>query len=120
MYENYTMDVIATCAFATKTNVYKSQDLNPFVVNARKAFNGIHVADFATLIPAFVKRLLRVTITGKIGFFFDTTRHILATRRAHPSDKHNDFIQLMMEAMLTDKVTRDEQDTNEAHYVNEG
>ncbi|CAG2182641.1 unnamed protein product, partial [Oppiella nova] len=85
-----------------------------------KAFNGIHVADFATLIPAFVKRLLRVTITGKIGFFFETTRHILATRRAHPSDKHNDFIQLMMEAMLTDKVTRDEQDTNEAHYVNEG
>ncbi|CAG2108004.1 unnamed protein product, partial [Medioppia subpectinata] len=121
MYENYTMDVIATCAFATKTNVYKG-DISPFVINARKAFSSINIADFATLIPAFIKRWLGMAITKKIQFFIDSTKHILQIRRDSPNSKHNDFIQILMDAVIDKEggSSREDQDANEAHYVNEG
>jgi hypothetical protein len=52
-------------------------------------------------------------------FFFELSRHLLKTRR-NGDGKYNDFVQLLIEAEKNKVQTRDENDVNEAHYINEG
>jgi len=122
MHGNYTMDVIATCAFATKTNAHKDPN-NPFVVHARNIFDFKLSRILPTLLfPAFLLKLLNIksaTTESDNQFFFELTRHILETRRNNKT-KHNDFIQLLMDAEKDKESIHDENDVNEAHHVNDG
>ncbi|CAG2170307.1 unnamed protein product [Oppiella nova] len=85
----YTMDVIASCAFATKTNTYADPN-NPFTTNAFNINN----------IPVW--------------------KEILIKKRKGNNEKHNDFLQLLMDAERPDGDIREASDANEAHHVNEG
>ncbi|CAG2165468.1 unnamed protein product [Oppiella nova] len=122
LYGNYTMDVIATCAFATKTNVHKELD-NPFVVNARIAFNTSPVKRIAQMmLPGFVQKRLGLvnSSTSAQQFFLGSIRQILENRRQNQSKKYNDFLQLLIDVEKENDITRDENDVNESHHVNEG
>jgi cytochrome P450 len=122
MHGNFTMDVIASCAFATKTNAHKDPN-NPFFLNGKKIFDfkAIRVIP-ALLFPKFLNNILNVKSffdESANQFFFNLTRHILKTRR-NDNTKHDDFIQLLINAEQSKEIIRDENDVNEAHHVNEG
>ncbi|XP_054160994.1 cytochrome P450 3A21-like [Oppia nitens] len=130
MYGNFTMDVIATCAFATKTNTHKDPN-NPFMVNTLKIFNPkLYRILPAIVLPNFVQKAL-----GFFGFdesandfFFNITRHIIKQRQqSGTGSKHNDFIQLLLNIQNNNNNShnnhnklKEDNDNNEAHYVNEG
>ncbi|CAG2171743.1 unnamed protein product, partial [Oppiella nova] len=122
MYGNYTMDVIATCAFATKTGAHNTLD-SPFVVMARSVFNVHPLIQILTIF--FPKLLLKLKniITPKQknegNFFIDNTRRIIQERRQN-NEKYNDFLQLLMDVERDRDNSRDENDINESHHVNEG
>ncbi|CAG2168055.1 unnamed protein product [Oppiella nova] len=100
----YSMDVIASCAFATKTNTYTDPN-NPFTTNA---FNIINVAVWKGI----------GTLTER-KFFVDFTRSIIKKRRDN-KEIHNDFLQLLMDVERPEGDIREAGDANEAHHVNEG
>ena len=123
MFGNYTMDVIATCAFGTKTDIHNELD-SPFVANARKAFspNILKLIMFLTLPVSLLKTL-------KIGqgsseardFFLNTLRQILEKRRNRTDTKSYDFVQLLIDAGKgSAESMRDENDDIESHHINEG
>ncbi|CAG2107875.1 unnamed protein product [Medioppia subpectinata] len=117
LFGNFTMDVIASCAFATKTDTH-NDPLNPFVTNARKIFNvELKKALPSLLLPTFVLKLLKIrSIHNEKAneFFFDTTRHILNKRRNadNSSDKYNDFLQLLINANNSETIDEND-DTND-------
>ncbi|CAG2171744.1 unnamed protein product [Oppiella nova] len=117
MYGNYTMDVIATCAFATKTGAHNTLD-SPFVVMARSVFNVHPLRQILNFIcPIFLLKL--ITPTNTRNFFIDNTREIIQERRKS-NKKYNDFLQLLMDVERDRDNSRDENDINESHHVNEG
>jgi cytochrome P450 len=122
IHGSFTMDVIAKCAFATKANAIKDPN-NQFTVNGKKvfAFKAKQVIP-ALLFPTHLNKILNIkSIANESAnqFFFDLTRHILKTRR-NGDGKYNDFVQLLIDAEKNKEQTRDENDVNEAHYINEG
>jgi cytochrome P450 len=122
MHGNFTMDVIASCAFATKTNAHKDPN-NPFFLNGKKIFD-IKATNFipTQVFPKFLNNILNIKSPfdeSANQFFFNLTRHILKTRR-NDNTKHDDLIQLLMNAQQSKEIIRDENDVNEAHHVNEG
>ena len=52
-------------------------------------------------------------------FFIDFARHVMKQRRDN-NEKHNDFLQLLMDVEISDNKPREESDAFEAHHVNEG
>ncbi|CAG2175248.1 unnamed protein product, partial [Oppiella nova] len=125
MYGKYTMDVISTCAFATKTNTYKDPN-DPFVLNAQKVFQtSVKRLLPLLLFPKFVLKLLNITHAAEESvneFFFNITRRIMKERK-NSHKKYNDFIELLMNAQkdsTNNNPKEDENDVNEAHHVNEG
>ncbi|CAG2104891.1 unnamed protein product, partial [Medioppia subpectinata] len=123
MYGNYTMDVIATCAFATKTDVHKNLD-SLFVLNARRVFNfNLFKLLSMIILPAFVVKKLNLSGAGTntgTEFFLNSTKQIISTRK-QTKKKYNDFIQLLMDVEKgSDDERRDETDVHESHHVNEG
>ncbi len=122
MSGRFTMDVIATCAFATKTNSHKDPN-NPFIINAKNIFNLKASKVIPALIfPSFLLKILNIKSVNDVNssnFFLDLMRHILKTRRNNKV-KYNDFIQLLMDAEKNEECIHDENDTNEAHHVNDG
>lgn len=119
------MDVIATCAFATKTNSHSDPN-NPFVVNAKKVLDFSVAKILAVLLlPKTVFKLLGINSVvddSANQFFMDLTKHIVRQRKAsnETDNKFNDFVQLMVDAEhMTDENT-DTTDNNEDHYVNNG
>ena len=118
----FTMDVIAKCAFATQTNAHNDPN-NLFYLNGKKFFDFKFYKLIPILVfPKFLNKLLNITTAGDESanqFFIDLTRHIMKTRR-NENKKHNDFIQLLMDAEKDKESLRDEHDVNEAHHVNEG
>ncbi|CAG2177716.1 unnamed protein product, partial [Oppiella nova] len=122
MYGNYTMDVIATCAFSTKTNTHKDRK-NPFMTNAVKFFRP--QLSRVLMIRFFPKALLKLFNINQaaddkvVDFFFQLTRRIIQERKSGHK-KHNDFIQLVLNAEKSNNVIHDENDINESHHVNEG
>ncbi|CAG2102957.1 unnamed protein product [Medioppia subpectinata] len=127
MFGNFTMDVIATCAFATKTNTHKDPN-NPFMKNTLKIFspNKLYILSFLFL-PKFMLKFFHLYSgldESANEFFFDITRHIIKERR-NGNKKYNDFIQLLLNAQQNTnnnnkQVLRDENDAKDAHYRNEG
>jgi len=122
MHGNFTMDVIASCAFATKTNAHKDPN-NQFMVNGKKIFNFKAIRVIPALVfPKFLNNILNIKSgidESANQFFINLTRHILKTRR-NDNTKHDDLIQLLMNAEQSKEIIRDENDINEAHHVNEG
>ncbi|XP_054161002.1 uncharacterized protein LOC128959081 [Oppia nitens] len=129
-YGNYTMDVIASCAFATKTNTNVDQN-SPFVVNAQKVFRPNMAKALAIgLMPTSLLKLIgiRTPIEEKANeFFFNMTRHIMK-ERSNSNKKYNDFIELLMNVQKSnnnnnnnkDVIINEDNDNTEAHHVNEG
>ncbi|CAG2183082.1 unnamed protein product, partial [Oppiella nova] len=52
-------------------------------------------------------------------FFVDFSRSLIKKRRNN-NEKHNDFLQLLMNSERSDGDIREASDANEAHHVNEG
>jgi cytochrome P450 len=109
VFGNFTMDVIARCAFGTKTNAHIDPN-NPFVSNAKKIFN----LKLSTLLAiVFVpKQILKAfkfqSFSNETAnqFFFSLTRNIIEMRRKE-NKKYKDFVQLLMDAELEDKNNED-------------
>ncbi|CAG2173213.1 unnamed protein product, partial [Oppiella nova] len=101
MMGNFTMDVIATCAFATKTNSHKDPN-NPFVGNAKKIFDfPISRLLPIMLLPKKLSTLLGLSVQDERlnEFFFDVTKQRINERKSvKNSKKYNDFIQLLVDA----------------------
>ncbi|XP_054166701.1 cytochrome P450 3A14-like [Oppia nitens] len=122
---NFTMDVIATCAFATKTNAHKESN-NPFIVNAKNAFEFPFSRTLAMIVlpEQWLKWLGIQSASNEKGnqFFVDLTTHVVKQRKAEPNshEKYNDFIQLLVDAHNNAEQIPDENDANEAHHVNDG
>ncbi|CAG2178110.1 unnamed protein product, partial [Oppiella nova] len=117
-FSRYTLDVISRTAFATKIDIYnKEMDANnPFVANTQQFFRFNAVKEAATiLLPAFVRRWLRVERSKPDKFFEDIVRGILAKRAQQTGDqKYQDFVQLLMDARVRDR------DDDELGAGNEG
>ncbi|CAG2167676.1 unnamed protein product [Oppiella nova] len=95
----YTMDVIASCPFATKTNTYADPN-NPFTTTADNLFN----------IPFWKGMLSLLLPTFIVSIFL----------RICNKEKHNDFLQLLMDVERSEGDIREASDAFEAHHVNEG
>ncbi|CAG2172232.1 unnamed protein product [Oppiella nova] len=122
LYGAYTMDVITTCAFSTKTDVHKALD-NPFVVHARNTFDVNPVKRIAQMmLPMAVQIRLGVanSCAPSRHFFLGSIRQILENRRQNEDKKYNDFLQLLIDVEKGNDILRDENDINESHHVNEG
>ncbi|CAG2106541.1 unnamed protein product [Medioppia subpectinata] len=122
LYGNYTMDVIATCAFATKTNAHKDPN-NPFIKNARLIF-ATNVTKIIAILLLPKPLLRRLGIQSQMDesaneFFFNLTRHIIKQRKSG-NQKYKDFIDLLLNAEKNSNIIADENDANESHHVNEG
>ncbi|CAG2112196.1 unnamed protein product [Medioppia subpectinata] len=119
----FTMDVIASTAFATKTNTYANPD-NPFTTKANNIFHfPLWKAFVMTALPSFITKIqaIRQLINGSTNsdFFVDFSRNLLNERKSS-NKKHNDFFQLLMDVERSDGDVREDSDANEAHHVNEG
>ncbi|CAG2168056.1 unnamed protein product [Oppiella nova] len=118
----YTMDVIASCAFATKTNTYADPN-NPFTTKANNLLNvPVWKGMLSYLLPSFIVNtgiFRQIRNTSDSDFFIDFTRCLIRKRKAN-NEKHNDFLQLLINAERSDGDIREASDANEAHHVNEG
>jgi cytochrome P450 family 3 subfamily A len=95
----YTMDVIAKCAFATNTNTHKDPN-NPFTKNAFALFNlQLWKILLISLVPSFIIKIQAInqviTAANNIEFFNDFAKHLIRKRREN-SEKHFDFLQLLI------------------------
>ncbi len=82
MHGNFTMDVIAKCAFATTTNSHKDPE-NPFIKHAKNLFNfRIWKLALIAMFPEFLLDLMRITATSNesSNFFVQTTNYIIRKR----------------------------------------
>ncbi|CAG2172756.1 unnamed protein product [Oppiella nova] len=120
----YTMDVIASCAFATKTNTYADPN-NPFTTSA---FNLLKVPVWKgvleTILPSFIVNtyMYRHIVSAggfEIDFFVNFAKSLIQKRKEN-HEKRNDFLQLLMDAERPEGDIREASDANEAHHVNEG
>ena len=127
IYGAYTMDVIGRCAFALKTDPYKDPN-NEFTTRANNIFNTpISLMIFAMCIPTFLIRnqLFRSFLTKTVfktdnqDFFVNNTLKVIKHRR-DANEKHNDFLQLLMDAERSEDQTKEDNDANDAHHLNEG
>ena len=119
VYANITMDVIATCAFATKINSNKNKD-DAFVKNARIITKpSLFRITAMQLLPEFLLNLLKIRSIfeeGSSKFFFNMTRHILRERKSKTNENFDDFVQLLMNAEKNLKDVHDDNDLAESHY----
>jgi len=119
----YAVDAIATSAFAVRIDAYDSAG-NPFVANAVNKFRFGVVDEMASFaLPVSVRRWLRLSAAPNDSFFVDSIRRILSLRRQNPNEKHNDFIQLLMdtEAINTGEDIDEDRGLNtNTHHDNEG
>ena len=129
-FSKYLLDVNATTIFSTKLDLYKSPtdgdttSEHPFVFHVRKEFVFNCWKEMASLVlPNFV---LKIGLADKKAskFFQTVSRHLLKNRRDNPGKKHKDFVQMLMDAEVTDRKPGDgsatTQDNSEMHHVNQG
>ncbi|CAG2103265.1 unnamed protein product [Medioppia subpectinata] len=132
MFGNFTMDVVATCAFATKTNIHNDPN-NPVDKYAKSLldFNPWKIIAMLALPPKWLQFLsatcfiINMTTTVKpegLQYFNDLMSKIITTRKEMPdsSAKYSDFLQLLMDARNDRVAARDDYNTTEANYVNTG
>lgn len=122
---NFTMDVIAKCAFATETNAHDDKE-NQFVKKARSVFDVNFVAGVSRfLLPQWLLDFLRIIHApffnaGASRFFSDTSYHLIRQRRNNPDIKFDDMLQLMIKAEHKPEQFNDEDDKFDSHHVNVG
>ncbi|CAG2114836.1 unnamed protein product, partial [Medioppia subpectinata] len=110
---NLTMDVIASCAFGTKTDTH-NDDNNEFVINARKVFRGNwRVWVFFLVYTTFPKLIewtgFQITDPGVQNFFQKAVRiKSIIERRKSEKTKKRDYLQLMIDAKNKTLETGDE------------
>lgn len=116
-FGNFTMDVIARCAFATKINAYKDPN-NAFITNAYKVFNPRKLRLFLSLIfpRPFLKMIgIRSTADESANeYLFNLIRQIIDNRKTKTDAEFNDFIQLLLEANNSNKDK--EENDNDVHF----
>ncbi|CAG2175125.1 unnamed protein product, partial [Oppiella nova] len=122
---NLTMDVIASCAFGTKIDVYNDQKTNEFIVNARKVFRGNvwRIWVFSILLSISQKLIhwtgFQFTDPSAQQFFGQAVKSILA-RRKSAKVQQKDYLQLMINALNRKNVDNDKEpevdDLNEDIY----
>ncbi|KFM82972.1 Cytochrome P450 3A30, partial [Stegodyphus mimosarum] len=98
LFGAFTMDVIATSAFATKIDSHNDPD-NIFVKNVRKAFG--EFTGLRLLLFFFLPNWLRLTFGFRslpTGDFFQSVTLEVIKERKQKGYKHNDFLQLLMDA----------------------
>ncbi|XP_054157203.1 cytochrome P450 3A9-like [Oppia nitens] len=97
---NYTMDGIASCAFATKTDTHNDPN-NPFVVNANILAAGSKWRTLLASIAGPVKRFFKISAINPSvhNFFVKAIKEIIKQRKQDQSGgKYYDFLQLMIDA----------------------
>ncbi|CAG2113492.1 unnamed protein product, partial [Medioppia subpectinata] len=96
---NYTMDGIASCAFATKTDTHNDPN-NPFIINARKLFSQNMWRSFGYLTMKPVMKFFNISILEPTTteFFKRAITEIVSQRKKDKSGGHHDFLQLMINA----------------------
>ncbi|CAG2174824.1 unnamed protein product, partial [Oppiella nova] len=133
-FTKFSLDVNATTIYATKLDLYKSStdgnttSEHPFVLQARDKLVIKAWKEMASLVlPKFFLKWIGIEDTKTNYFFEDYIRHILKERRDNPGKKHNDFVQLLMDAEVIDRktgddsaTTQDDKDNSEIHHVNQG
>jgi len=124
LHGNFTMDVIARCAFATATNSHKDPN-DPFIVNAKMFFDfKLWRLLLVALLPKTALKLIglkSITPGNPTEFFGDATKEIIKRRREN-NEKHNDFLQLLMDVARDDYDQEVDEKSQDAvsHHVNEG
>ncbi|KAI2802051.1 hypothetical protein BLOT_010243 [Blomia tropicalis] len=127
----FTMDVIAKCAFATETDAQTTKaEENAFIKNSKALFSVNRLRMVAQMIvPKFIQRYcmdnnIRPFYVQEFDFFENITRHLIKERRMNP-DKHQDMLQLMVNAEhnteMLDKTYKEElANAVDGHHVNSG
>ncbi|CAG2176021.1 unnamed protein product, partial [Oppiella nova] len=99
---NLTMDVIASCAFGTKIDTYNEQKRSEFVVNAEKVIRpNWRVFIFFMLMKTFPKILEWTQFKSTnvvVDRFFRSAIHSMVSSRKSQPNRHNDYLQLMINA----------------------
>ncbi|CAG2115078.1 unnamed protein product [Medioppia subpectinata] len=127
----YTMDVIASTTFSTKINPYSNPN-NPFTSKSKAVFTERPVLTFLSLIlPKFIinNNLWKIMVKDPevaTRFFIDFSMNLISERKKS-DNKHNDFLQLLIDAEKEDNNTTTTtgadsvaSDALEGHYVNDG
>ncbi|CAG2114850.1 unnamed protein product [Medioppia subpectinata] len=102
----FTMDVIASTAFATKINTYGDPN-NRFTACARNIFNSSALSSLvlATLpkwpIVVWIRRWLGFGNAADANFIIDFSRQLIAKRK-RLAEKHDDFVQLLIDVERVD------------------
>ncbi|KPM11178.1 cytochrome P450-like protein 24 [Sarcoptes scabiei] len=102
---NFTMDVIAKCAFATDTNAHSDKE-NPFIRNAMKFFDFSIIQTIVRLVtPKILYKILYKIHTplyySEANMFFKNLGFHLIEQRKKSEGKHfDDMLQLMVDARL--------------------
>ncbi|XP_076352547.1 cytochrome P450 3A8-like [Tachypleus tridentatus] len=100
-FGGFTMDVIASCAFGTKTNALRNPDC-VFTKTDKEAFSSANRWRFliAFAFPSIMK-LFKIPVIDPSGmeFFKKLTLKIIDQRKHSPETKRIDFLQLLLETM---------------------
>ncbi|KAL1482469.1 hypothetical protein MTO96_014196, partial [Rhipicephalus appendiculatus] len=98
-YGNYSLDVIARCAFATELDSH-SDNANEFVKKTRNSFSGrISPRIFFVLAFPRISRLLGIQLDTSDSFeYFVQICKTIIKKRKDTNERHDDFLQLMMDA----------------------
>ncbi|CAG2120777.1 unnamed protein product, partial [Medioppia subpectinata] len=125
VFVNYTMDVIALCAFATKLQSHSGAEEHPFIHNASQFFRptvrfGLFFI-LNQLMPSIVKKY-DISFLPKhyINYFKTTLETIITERQSQKGPKNVDFLQLLIDAQnRTDTKDIDEDIRLEVQRISE-
>ncbi|KAH9528103.1 Thromboxane-A synthase [Dermatophagoides farinae] len=122
---NFTMDVIAKCAFATDTNAHNDKE-NIFVQNARSFFNFnlfrmlLLIITPSALIQLFAKSKIPPYYSKTADFFMNMSSHVIKQRRENKTKQCDDMLQLMIKAEHAKEKSFEKEDAIDSHHVNQG
>lgn len=121
----FTMDAITTCCYGIKLQREGSNSLkgaasrNGFIRDAMKVFEFRIIRMLAlTSVPKPILKLLRVEQAPMSDFepLLNKVKHILDSRRKS-TKKLDDYLQLLLDAKLDDKMELNEMDLEENHHA---
>ncbi|CAG2106972.1 unnamed protein product, partial [Medioppia subpectinata] len=121
----YTMDVIARCAFAFKTNTYDDPN-HRFTTTATNIFMMAYWKIIAmVLLPTRITNIQAIrwliNKSKDLDFIITFARNMIQNRR-NGTERYGDFLQLFLDVERTDDQTSAPEtiDGNEAHHLAEG
>ncbi|XP_077517377.1 cytochrome P450 3A41-like [Amblyomma americanum] len=98
-FGNYALDVIARCAFATRLDSHSDQT-NEFVTKSKEVFNAPLTPQLILflLVPSITEMLRIRPLNSDLFLFFKRICQGVIKRRQDEQSRHEDFLQLMMDA----------------------